>query len=1709
MRVNTSVNKFISALLCLCMLAQNVPVMAFAAAGDNLCAHHAEHTAQCGYAQGSAGSVCTHEHTEQCRQTTQDCTHTHGSDGCTYVPGREEVSCGHVCSTELCGYVAPGEGTSCECVPGEDGTVNHAEGCGYVAPDEGTPCGFVHEDCGCAAAVEPTGECGHSCSRESGCEKTVNTCGHTDDGSCCYVQAVEPHDCHYECPDCESTGDGNTAQDVTDEAVCDCGTDEPAVHATNCAVYTAPENPECFCTEKCTEVNVWCDICGFDISRCGGEDTAVTYACSHTDVLSLQHEYGSDKISGRIVDGDPSTHWYNYHPKSYTSYEVFSTVGPTVLKSYTLTVVIKNAEFNWTSWTLYGSHNKNEDWVEINQVVDTTLVVDSNNVSQMFMVEPHTAYPYYKLVPNDIATNDLNEYHRMAEFTITGYCFNNGTCTKCGYSHSEHSYTNGFCDVCLLEHDHTTENFTDGECAICHYICPHKAYDANRNCSVCGSACANAEFENSICKACGYECDHTTAGYEAGFCKLCGTEHDHDNEGYINGVRPECGYRCSHEAVLKLNLIDGSDNNVLGLVDGDLDTQWGGTFKGDGTSWIIFTAGDSALLKSYKLTTSKIADIAPWYTWKSWTIYGRNDEEEWTKIHWVKDAQLPEVPNVATDAYVPYISYPYDQFKLVVNAIASGSSNSLQYMSDITVTGFLFKDGSCSECGYICQSHTYSGGICTVCGFGCPHESFDGIVCTNCLFACPHAQFGTDSKCTMCKSDCPHASGYDKNDCCKDCGTPCDHQKGYSDTGFCKSCDQVEPAPLVEGVYKISKAGHLYWFADQVNTGQPDKTNINGELTCNIDLKANTPTDGNWSSMGSTERPYQGTLDGKGYTVDNVKIWEEEHVGFIRAIGTNGVVRNLGLGQQCSISGYTITGGICGKNDGLIEGCWYSGKIMDRGKEGNSAYIGGTAGGIAGENNRTIINCWFDGQLNEGGDEGYRPSNDGGIVGDNSGGTVENCYNMGTVYGWACYGGIVGTGGTVKHCYTLMPVKKFSGDTNCEWPHGIGGYATNSYHAKTDENQPDGIPRSTFSTGELAYKLQQGTGSDELIWGQNLDNGKPRDDYPTLAYHGAPRVYQFTNCVKDVIYSNTERENGAHWPVVNGMCPCSEQADAPEQENGVYLISNAGELLWFARKCNEQTGYARLNARLTADIVVNENAFSGKPAIAWPVIRNFVGDFNGDGHTISGLYVAQTDGESAGMFDYVQASGSFDGTIRNLSVVDSYISGIGAVGGIVGNLATSGKVENCSFTGKVVCTGGVTAQNGEYYEYAGGLVGRNNGTVQNSYANASVSCPDETGAYAGGVVGYNRYSKPQNCYYNSTKFKGYPSGNDTYNGESTFDEAYLENIPESKTEAQFASGEVAYLMQRYYEEKMNGKDLLWGQTIGTNAYPKLGGAKVYAIKDCQDKISYSNTNIYGRHEYGSDGMCACGAYYTALLEVDLSWGEMAFTYTEGSWNPQTHTYEEGGWTADTDGGNQISVTNQGNVPVKVNLSYEADDDHTGIRGTFTDSAGNDLVEAVYLEKRKSDTYGLTLSGAPDQSLHGDGLGTVTVAISNGWQVGDTVSHVAKNGVTYTCYVAVVSEDNVVLVGRDEFGASPDAVQTKLDEMGARAPDKNKPEFEAFIKPRIQNGTYFTSSWTPAYIVDNDSIYRLYCDDNTGELIGKYGPSEYSYKLIPVWDVPIP
>ena len=127
--------------------------------------------------------------------------------------------------------------------------------------------------------------------------------------------------------------------------------------------------------------------------------------------------------------------------------------------------------------------------------------------------------------------------------------------------------------------------------------------------------------------------------------------------------------------------------------------------------------------------------------------------------------------------------------------------------------------------------------------------------------------------------------------------------------------------------------------------------------------------------------------------------------------------------------------------------------------------------------------------------------------------------------------------------------------------------------------------------------------------------------------------------------------------------------------------------------------------------------------------------------------------------------------------------------------------------------------------------------------------------------------------------------------------------------------------------------------------------------------------------------------FPTVYSVDISWGEMAFTYTvsgEKLWDPEKHDYEISTsyeWTAT---GNEITVTNHSNTAVKVDFTYAANNGHNTVTGSFSQNSltlptaeGKGLYDATLVGKTA-----LTLDGfLADTQTNLTVVGTVTVAIS--------------------------------------------------------------------------------------------------------------------------------
>ncbi len=159
--------------------------------------------------------------------------------------------------------------------------------------------------------------------------------------------------------------------------------------------------------------------------------------------------------------------------------------------------------------------------------------------------------------------------------------------------------------------------------------------------------------------------------------------------------------------------------------------------------------------------------------------------------------------------------------------------------------------------------------------------------------------------------------------------------------------------------------------------------------------------------------------------------------------------------------------------------------------------------------------------------------------------------------------------------------------------------------------------------------------------------------------------------------------------------------------DGYYGIRNAKELYGFANLVNGMSGYvSETNAVLLQDIVVNQAVSADGATYNWTPIGvateyssssrspYFTGTFDGNGHTISGLYASGS--EHIGLFGCTGYSKAT--VIKNVIVKNSYFSGSDYVGGIVGYMFWNNTtVSNCKVDSDVT----VRASG----RFVGGIVG--------------------------------------------------------------------------------------------------------------------------------------------------------------------------------------------------------------------------------------------------------------------------------------------------------------------------------------------------------------------------------------------------------------------
>lgn len=158
--------------------------------------------------------------------------------------------------------------------------------------------------------------------------------------------------------------------------------------------------------------------------------------------------------------------------------------------------------------------------------------------------------------------------------------------------------------------------------------------------------------------------------------------------------------------------------------------------------------------------------------------------------------------------------------------------------------------------------------------------------------------------------------------------------------------------------------------------------------------------------------------------------------------------------------------------------------------------------------------------------------------------------------------------------------------------------------------------------------------------------------------------------------------------------------------------------------------------------------------------------------------------------------------------------------------------------------------------------------------------------------------------------------------------------------------------------------------------------KNYTTAETTVYVNVTCSHKFGAWSAGRRTCAVCGEVETRTNTVTITWGELAYTYTDGAWNPATHDYDiGGGWAPNRKNGDVITVQNEGASEVRVKFQYTRTD--TAIGGSFADSDG-DTVSLIALPISRTKTVRLCLTGRPDKTLNNTKIGSVTVRLEGGY-----------------------------------------------------------------------------------------------------------------------------
>lgn len=492
-----------------------------------------------------------------------------------------------------------------------------------------------------------------------------------------------------------------------------------------------------------------------------------------------------------------------------------------------------------------------------------------------------------------------------------------------------------------------------------------------------------------------------------------------------------------------------------------------------------------------------------------------------------------------------------------------------------------------------------------------------------------------------------------------------------------------------------------------------------------------------WTPIGSSSSKFSGCFDGQGHTIRGIYIDSDSGCagmfGVVDiSVATTNAIRNFRLENSYICTSQRTIGGIAGYGRANFVNIYNAAHIKSTyvGSYYDYSHIGGFLGysDVAGS---VFLNCWFAGTVTT------SDANTGGFIGTSlHATTISNCLNTGHIYNTlnneSKVGGFCGKVNsntlTLNYCvnsgeqtYTNESTKRYAGS--------LFGYNKSGATVK-------------------AYDVYTTVGEASTAW---LGYGSLSTD-STVTYKPVAEISGYSAL-------NTKLDFKEYWAVRAVNVPALKMfADAKvcdvdtswyDADEEIFEISNAEELVGLSY-LSQTENFAGKTIKLVDDIDLNINAPSSQSGWDGYVQKNrvnewipigteavpFAGTFNGQGHTISGLYINVGSVGCQGLFTYINGA-----TVCNFKLINGYIKNSGNTSGvIVGRCANSTITDiyhNVYFENNSTSTGDWGARIGGI---AGQIESAEKTTIKNCWVDGNIRVK---GSPVGGAIG--KLSKGSTC----------------------------------------------------------------------------------------------------------------------------------------------------------------------------------------------------------------------------------------------------------------------------------------------------------------------------------------------------------------------------